>query len=170
MDGRVNHIALKEFVAQVFVKMGVPLEDAQMTADVLVAANLRGIDSHGVARTRRYVQGLLAFCQVDGQHQDTVLYGDGFQRKRTPHMSWLKVGPWGAAVNPATGRAVVMVGASGERRMELSDWGVDGGHLMFYNHIVLVPRGSHAMVAYLALAESLEEAKRYGSLATWADD
>jgi L-2-hydroxycarboxylate dehydrogenase (NAD+) len=58
MDGKVNHIALKEFVAQVFVKMSVPLEDAQVTADVLVAANLRGIDSHGVARTRRYVQGL----------------------------------------------------------------------------------------------------------------
>jgi len=38
--------------------MGVPKDDAQVTADVLVAANLRGIDSHGVARTRRYVQGL----------------------------------------------------------------------------------------------------------------
>ncbi len=58
MDGRVSHIALKEFVIQVFVKMGVPVEDARVTADVLVAANLRGIDSHGVARTRRYVQGL----------------------------------------------------------------------------------------------------------------
>lgn len=58
MDGRVSHIALKEFVIQVFVKMGVPVEDALVTADVLVAANLRGIDSHGVARTRRYVQGL----------------------------------------------------------------------------------------------------------------
>ena len=58
MDGRVNHTALKEFVARVFVKMDVPGEDAQVVADVLVAANLRGIDSHGVARTRRYVQGL----------------------------------------------------------------------------------------------------------------
>jgi L-2-hydroxycarboxylate dehydrogenase (NAD+) len=58
MDGRVDHIALKEFVAQVFAKIDVPMEDAQVTADVLVAANLRGIDSHGVARTRRYVQGL----------------------------------------------------------------------------------------------------------------
>ena len=58
MDGRVSHKALKEFVVQVFVKMGVPQEDAQVTADVLVDANLRGIDSHGVARTRRYVQGL----------------------------------------------------------------------------------------------------------------
>jgi L-2-hydroxycarboxylate dehydrogenase (NAD+) len=58
MDGKVGHKPLKEFVELVFVKMGVPEEDAEVTADVLVAANLRGIDSHGVARTRRYVQGL----------------------------------------------------------------------------------------------------------------
>jgi RimJ/RimL family protein N-acetyltransferase len=113
---------------------------------------------------RRYAQGLLAFCQADGQYQDTVLYGEGYQRKSAPQMAYLKVGAWGAAVNPATGRAAVMVGASGEKRMEVSDWGVDGGHLMFYNTITLKPHGSHEMVAYLALAESLEEAKRYGSL------
>lgn len=58
MGGRVSHIALKGFVARVFATLGVPQEDAQVTADVLVEANLRGIDSHGVARTRRYVQGL----------------------------------------------------------------------------------------------------------------
>jgi len=119
---------------------------------------------------RRYVQGLLAFCQVDGQYQDTVLYGKGFQCKRMPQMSWSKVGPWGASVNPASGRAVVMVGTSGQKRMELSDWGVDGGHLMFYNDAVLVPHRSHEMVAYMALAESLEEAKRYGSLAEMTND
>jgi LDH2 family malate/lactate/ureidoglycolate dehydrogenase len=38
--------------------MGVTAEDAQITADVLVQANLRGIDSHGVARLARYVNGL----------------------------------------------------------------------------------------------------------------
>jgi len=38
--------------------MGLLEEDARITADVLVAADLRGIDSHGVARLRRYVNGL----------------------------------------------------------------------------------------------------------------
>ena len=51
--------------------------------------------------------------------------------------------------------------------MQLNDWGVDGGHLFCYNHIVLAPNGSHELVAHLALAESLEEAKRYSTLATW---
>jgi L-2-hydroxycarboxylate dehydrogenase (NAD+) len=49
---------LRDFCTRVFEKMGVPAEDAVVTADVLVAANLRGIDSHGVARLKRYVDGL----------------------------------------------------------------------------------------------------------------
>lgn len=56
--------------------------------------------------------------------------------------------------------------ALGKKRMRSNDWGVDGGHLFCYNHIVLAPHGSHELVAYLALAESLEETKRYGTLAT----
>jgi len=49
---------LKDFCVQVFDKLDVPEEDARITADVLVQANLRGIDSHGVARLVRYVNGL----------------------------------------------------------------------------------------------------------------
>jgi hypothetical protein len=77
----------------------------------------------------------------------------------------LRVGPWGAAVNPASGRALVHILASGEKRIELSDWGVEGGHPFAYNRAVLPPHGSHEMVTYLALCGSLEEAKRYGGLA-----
>jgi len=55
---RVQADPLREFCVQVFEKMDVPSEDAVMTADVLVAANLRGINSHGVARLKRYVDGL----------------------------------------------------------------------------------------------------------------
>ncbi len=49
---------LTSFCQEVFTKMGVPAEDAWTTADVLVKADLRGIDSHGVARLRRYYTGL----------------------------------------------------------------------------------------------------------------
>ncbi|MFC2035138.1 Ldh family oxidoreductase [Chloroflexota bacterium] len=49
---------LKEFCIRVFQKMGVSDEDARITADVLVSADLRGIESHGVARLRNYVDGL----------------------------------------------------------------------------------------------------------------
>jgi L-2-hydroxycarboxylate dehydrogenase (NAD+) len=49
---------LHAFTAQVFEKYGVPAEDAKTTADVLVAADRRGINSHGVARLGRYVKYL----------------------------------------------------------------------------------------------------------------
>ncbi len=55
---RVRAENLKSFCVQVFQKMDIPEEDARITADVLVAADLRGVDSHGVARLRRYVNGL----------------------------------------------------------------------------------------------------------------
>ena len=49
---------LKSTVAAVFEKMGVPPEDAQLGADVLVLADLRGVDSHGVSNMlRSYVNG-----------------------------------------------------------------------------------------------------------------
>jgi L-2-hydroxycarboxylate dehydrogenase (NAD+) len=55
---KVRADPLREFCARVFEKMDVPPDDAVVTADVLVAANLRGINSHGVARLKRYVNGL----------------------------------------------------------------------------------------------------------------
>ncbi|MDH3500487.1 MAG: Ldh family oxidoreductase [Acidimicrobiia bacterium] len=41
---------LREFVHAVFVQLGIPDGDADLIADVLVSADLRGIRSHGVAR------------------------------------------------------------------------------------------------------------------------
>jgi len=55
---RVGHEELRSFVREVFVKLGVPEEDAEITADNLVAADLRGIESHGVSRLKRYVDGI----------------------------------------------------------------------------------------------------------------
>ena len=45
---------LHEFSSRVFMHFGVPRDDAQIAADVLAAADLRGVDSHGVARLRTY--------------------------------------------------------------------------------------------------------------------
>ena len=55
---RVPAEDLANFCLRVFQKLGIPEQDARITSDVLVMADLRGIDSHGVARLRRYVDGL----------------------------------------------------------------------------------------------------------------
>lgn len=49
-------VELHGFVQAVFEQMGCPPDDARQAADVLVAADLRGIDSHGVARLAGYVR------------------------------------------------------------------------------------------------------------------
>jgi LDH2 family malate/lactate/ureidoglycolate dehydrogenase len=53
--------------------MGVAGQDARITADVLVQANLRGIDSHGVARLARYVNGLRDGVMVARPEEKTVV-------------------------------------------------------------------------------------------------
>jgi len=45
---------LKRFVAAVLTKVGVAPADAEIVGDVLVAADMRGIESHGVARLESY--------------------------------------------------------------------------------------------------------------------
>ena len=47
---------LHRFTRSVFEKMGCPEADARLAATVLVSADLRGIDSHGVARLSGYVR------------------------------------------------------------------------------------------------------------------
>ena len=50
--------ALQEFTINVFKKFGVPVEDAKIAADVLIAADQRGVGSHGLQRLKRYTDGL----------------------------------------------------------------------------------------------------------------
>lgn len=53
---RVPAAELQEFTKGVFVAAGVPSEDAALEAEVLVWANLRGVDSHGVLRIPWYLE------------------------------------------------------------------------------------------------------------------
>ena len=45
---------LREFSTRIFLHFGVPKADAEQASDVLASADLRGIDSHGVARLTSY--------------------------------------------------------------------------------------------------------------------
>lgn len=47
---------LRTFTISVFTKMGCSITDAELAADVLLRSDLRGIDSHGVARLSGYVR------------------------------------------------------------------------------------------------------------------
>ena len=47
---RVQADALRDFCERVFITLDVSEADARIAADALVAADVQGIDSHGVAR------------------------------------------------------------------------------------------------------------------------
>ncbi len=47
---------LKKFANDIFLKIGCPTEEASKAVDVLLSADLRGIDSHGLARLSGYVR------------------------------------------------------------------------------------------------------------------
>ncbi|PIS28038.1 MAG: malate dehydrogenase [Candidatus Marinimicrobia bacterium CG08_land_8_20_14_0_20_45_22] len=54
----VKTTELQDFVAEVLHQNGLEKRQAEITADVLVSADQRGINSHGVARLKRYIDGL----------------------------------------------------------------------------------------------------------------
>jgi LDH2 family malate/lactate/ureidoglycolate dehydrogenase len=57
MAEEIIHIdvrTLEDFMKDVFLKVGVPNEDAAICAEVLISSDLRGIESHGVQRLKMY--------------------------------------------------------------------------------------------------------------------
>ena len=55
-SGTVDAEKLTNFTTEALQKVGVPEEDARITARILVATDLRGIDSHGVAHLALYIR------------------------------------------------------------------------------------------------------------------
>ncbi len=53
---KVQHQSLQDFIKQVFQKLGASENLAAKASNVLIAADLRGIDSHGVARLDGFVR------------------------------------------------------------------------------------------------------------------
>ena len=57
-DQYISADSLREFGTVIFERLGLPGPDAAVVADCLVQANLRGLDSHGVARIPIYAKRL----------------------------------------------------------------------------------------------------------------
>ena len=60
----VGDSELRRFMEQALESLGVPEEDARISADVLLEADLRGIDTHGIGRLSIYVGRLKAGTQA----------------------------------------------------------------------------------------------------------
>ncbi|MHA1732412.1 MAG: Ldh family oxidoreductase [Promethearchaeota archaeon] len=60
----VNHEIIESFMRDVFAKLGVPRDEAELVARVLITSDLRGIESHGVGRLKYYYDRIKR-----GQHE-----------------------------------------------------------------------------------------------------
>ena len=62
---RISAELLRQFMEDVFVGVGVPKEDAETIADVLITADLANFDSHGVSRLKPiYNRIRTGFCPL----------------------------------------------------------------------------------------------------------
>ena len=52
----IPYASLLSFTENIFIKTGCSQEDAKLGAKVLLSADLRGVDSHGVARLSGYIR------------------------------------------------------------------------------------------------------------------
>jgi LDH2 family malate/lactate/ureidoglycolate dehydrogenase len=60
---RVPVEVIERFMMDVFAALGVPPDDARICTDVLIASDLRGIESHGVGRLKYYYDRIKAGIQ-----------------------------------------------------------------------------------------------------------
>ncbi len=95
---------LHEFTQRVFEHFGVPEPDARLAADVLAISDLRGIDSHGVARLYSYY-GLLREGRINPR----------------PNMSIVRERPGTATVDGDNGLGLVIGPKANEIAMEKAD-------------------------------------------------
>jgi len=64
---------LKDYMVRFFVKLNVPQTDAETAAEVLLTADLRGVDSHGIIRLNTYYGDRLRKGLIDPLSPVTVL-------------------------------------------------------------------------------------------------
>jgi len=60
---RISVEKLHEFMVEVFTRLDVPLDEAEICADVLIESDLRGIESHGIGRCKMYYDRIKAGIQ-----------------------------------------------------------------------------------------------------------
>ncbi|MBC7338954.1 MAG: Ldh family oxidoreductase [Firmicutes bacterium] len=79
---RVDAVTLKEVVKRILERVEVPPDQAEIIADVLVRADLRGIESHGVQRLNTYYLNRLRVGRISPRTEVTVV-------RRTPALAVL---------------------------------------------------------------------------------
>ena len=126
---RVSEQSLRDAVAAIFEKMGETFEDAALAAEVLVTAELRGVETHGVSMVSRYLEH----------------YNDGSLK---PRPDWRIVRETPATATIDAGRGLVVFLGPKAMRIAMEKAGKVGvGVVTIGNSSHSGPIGHHAMLA-----------------------
>jgi LDH2 family malate/lactate/ureidoglycolate dehydrogenase len=126
----VQHDALRDTCAQLLETAGLPADDARLAADVLVASDLRGVETHGVSNLMRsYITGL----------------GNGHLNPR-PDMRIVRETPACATIDSDGGMGVVIAPKAMEIAIEKGK-ATGAGLVSIANGRHLGMAGYHAMMA-----------------------
>lgn len=120
---------LQNFIKEVFIKIGCPVEEAELASEVLISADLRGIDSHGLARLPGYVR----------------LYDNGRLNSR-PNITIVHETPSTAVVDGDRGLGLIVAPRAMEIAMEKAEK-VGSGWVSVRNSNHFGIAGYHAMMA-----------------------
>jgi L-2-hydroxycarboxylate dehydrogenase (NAD+) len=63
---------LESFMRDVFIKLGVPADEARICSDILITSDLRGIESHGIQRMRMYYDRIRQGTQFTDTRMEIV--------------------------------------------------------------------------------------------------
>ncbi|MEM2338474.1 MAG: Ldh family oxidoreductase [Candidatus Bathyarchaeia archaeon] len=145
---RVEWESLRSYVADVLKAYNVPEEHSKIVADVLVSADLMGIESHGVQRLRRYTVGI----QVGSVNPKTSIS----IVKESPSTAWIDGGSglghvvaynaMEIAIKKAMDTGVSVVGIRNSHHFGIA--GYYALQAVKSNMIGLVMTNSEALVAY----------------------
>ena len=125
---RIQRPALESFCQAIFEKLGVCPDDAATSSAVLVAADARGIPSHGVARLQRYVNGLQTRLMVPDAPLEVLV--------NTP--SSLVLHAHGGMGAPASVRAMTAIIEKAERNGAAFGCVRDSNHFWIAGHYAMM--------------------------------
>ncbi len=127
---RVEESKLRAATEAVFKKCGVPEDDARLGADVLMFADLKGVDTHGVSNMLR--------SYVDGYNSETL--------NPAPQWSFVKESPTTAVIDGDKGLGLMITPRAMEVAIEKArEYGT--GVVTVRNSGHLGAAGYHAMMA-----------------------
>ncbi|MFY7825612.1 MAG: Ldh family oxidoreductase [Flectobacillus sp.] len=124
-----QYTQLQEFIQQVFLSIGCSEEDALLASQVLISADLRGVDSHGIARLSGYVR----------------LYDNG-RLNPTPTIKIVHETPSTAVIDGDKGLGLVVAPKAMEIAMQKAE-NVGSGWISVQNSNHFGIAGYHAMKA-----------------------